>query len=1017
LTPERWAQIEDLFHRAAECDANRRAALLDEACNGDLELRREVEALLSSDVSAGTHVKAAVRSGLDDFGFSRAGEVVSHYRILDGLGGGGMGLVYRAADIRLGRQVALKFLPEESAKDPAALARFEREARAASALEHPNICPIYEFGEHDGQPFLVMQLLEGQTLRELLEDKKLENQKLEPTSRRVLPNQRLALPLEQVLDIAIQIASGLEAAHLKGIIHRDIKPANIFVTTQGQAKILDFGLAKLAHGGIEEGDVPKREGRDGTSNRAAGEAALLTTPDPFLSLTGVAMGTAGYMSPEQARGEKLDARTDLFSFGLVLYEMATGHRAFEGETGPALHSAILTQTPVPARHLNPELPIKLGQIIAKTLEKDRAVRYQTVSQLRVDLETVRREIQPKSRIRLLLAFGVPILAVLAAGAFFWFARRNLPSASPPDIRFHQLTINSSENPVTSGSISPNGKYLSYVDMQGIHVKDIDSGSTELIHQPTDLKRDDVNWEIIDASWFADNTCFLANSHPAAENPQIWASRTADIWVFSRLDEPPHKLREHGIAWSVSPDGSLISFGTNVGKFGERENWLMDRNGEHARKLFDTDENSSVGGLGWTPDSQREFYVRTDAEGDTFWSRDIHGGQPTAFPAASELPQNIRGDITLLPDGRLIFQVGEPGSGFTSVQDTCNFWTVLMDVRTGKLIEKPKRLTNGAGGCISGANATADGKRLVFLQSAGEHGTAYVADLEPGGTEIRNARHFTLDEGDDFIDGWFRDSKTVLVGINRGDHYGLFKQALNSDTPEPIAPAVAGGLLEDAKLSPDGKWVLALVWPLAGSPNDQSRPQPIVRVPVTGGSPEEVFRTVRPSPFSCARAPSNLCVIGEQSADRKQMIVTAFDPIKGRALELARFDLTREIDLSVDNILCAISPDGARLAITRSPEGPIEVYSLRGQRTATIRIEGLTKLWGIGWAADGQGFFITNRMQNGAELLHVDLRGNTVRLWRSRGAGAKCSGAPSPDGRHIAIYDWQRPANIWMMENF
>ena len=1017
MTPERWAQIEDLFHRVAECDANRRTALLDEACNGDLELRREVEALLSSDVSARTHVKAAVRSGLDAFGFSRAGEVVSHYRILDGLGGGGMGLVYRAEDIKLGRHVALKFLPEESAKDPAALARFEREARAASALEHPNICPIYEFGEHNGQPFLVMQFLEGQTLRELLEDKQLANQNVEPTSQRAPASQRLALPLEQVLEIAIQITNGLEAAHLKGIIHRDIKPANIFVTTQGQAKILDFGLAKLAHGTTEEGDAAKREDRDSASHRAAHEAASLMTPDPSLSRTGVAMGTAGYMSPEQARGEKLDARTDLFSFGLVLYEMATGHRAFEGETGPALHSAILTQTPVPARQLNPALPAKLGQIISKALEKNRAARYQTVSQLRVDLETLRGEIQPASRIRSLLIFGVPVLAVLAVGAVFWFAKRHLPSASPPDIRFHQLTINSSENPVTSGSISPNGKYLGYVDMQGIHVKDVDSGSTQLISQPTDLKNGNVNWEIIDAGWFTDNTRFLANSHPAVENPQVWSSRTADIWVFSRLNEPPRKLREHAIAWSVSPDGSLISFGTNVGKFGERENWLMGPNGEHARKLFGTDENSSVGGLGWTPDSQRGFYVRTDAKGDTIWSRDIHGGPPAPFPAASELPQNIRGDITLLPDGRLIFQLGEPGSGFTSTQDTCNFWTMLIDVHTGKLIGKPKRLTNGAGGCISGANSTADGKRLAFLQSSGEHGTAYVADLEPGGTQIRNSRHFTLDEGDDFIDGWFPDSKTVLVGINRGDHYGLFKQSLNSDTPEPIAPVVAGGLLEDAKLSPDGKWVLALVWPLTGTPNDQSRPQPIIRIPVAGGNPEEVFRTVRPSPFSCARAPSNLCVIGEQSADHKQMIVTAFDPIRGRGPELARFDLTREIDLSVDNILCAISPDGTHLAITRSPEGTIEVYSLRGQRTATIRVQGLNKLWGIGWAADRKGFFVTNRMQNGAELLHVDLQGNTARLWRSRGTGAKCFGAPSPDGRHIAIYDWQRPSNMWMMENF
>src|SRR3984893_8699161 len=306
LTPERWAQIEKLFHRAVECEPEGRPGLLDEVCSDDPELRREVEALLSCEASAGDHAQATVRSELDGFGFSLVGETVSHYRILDGLGSGGMGLVYRAEDLKLGRQVALKFLSEQSANEPAALARFEREARSASALEHPNICPIYEFGEHEGQPFLVMQLLEGQTLRELI---------------LAAGPGKPPLELSKLLDLAVQIVDGLDTAHQKGIIHRDIKPANIFVTNQGQAKILDFGLAKLFRDEAAEEESEHRAPSEDDAGGRASNTSSPGTPNPLLSRPGMLIGTAGYMSPEQARGEKLDARSDLFSFGVVLYEM------------------------------------------------------------------------------------------------------------------------------------------------------------------------------------------------------------------------------------------------------------------------------------------------------------------------------------------------------------------------------------------------------------------------------------------------------------------------------------------------------------------------------------------------------------------------------------------------------------------------------------------------------------------------------------------------------------------------
>ena len=685
MTPERWAQIEELFHRAAECDVAQRTALLDEVCGTDAELRREVEALLSSEASARDHLQDAVDSEFRDFSFSLTGKVVSHYRILDALGGGGMGLVYRAEDVKLRRRVALKFLPEELAKDPAAPARFEREARAASALEHPNICPIYEFGEHEGRSFLVMQLLEGQTLRELLENRKRETSKPDSDTTSAADH---ALPVAQVVDLAIQIATGLEAAHQKGIIHRDIKPANIFVTSQGQARILDFGLAKLTGDAMKEADEPEQERLRGL-NQDVRQDAPVGTPDPLLSRTGVAMGTAGYMSPEQARGEKLDARTDVFSFGLVLYEMATGHRAFEGETGPELYKAILTQAPVSAGQVNPAIPSKLAHIITRALENNRDRRYQTVAQMRSDLEILKQEIAPKPRLSRWVLASAIVFVLAVVSAFYWFAKRQVESRQAfSEATFRQLTLNSSENPVGSGSISPNGKYLAYTDQQGVHVQDIESGIDQPVPVPQGMETDSTHWEIVDSAWFPDAARFVANAHPANQDRAEWSARTTDIWIFSRAGRAPLKLREHAVAEAVSPDGASIAIGVNPGKFGEREALLIDSEGKKARKLFETDESGGFGMFLWSPDSKWSIYLLSDSAGDgPLISRNLQGGPPVTLLTHTELKQS-RGDFFLLPDGRLIYQVAEPGSaeeGVRSPQDTCNYWALALEEQIPALL--------------------------------------------------------------------------------------------------------------------------------------------------------------------------------------------------------------------------------------------------------------------------------------------------------------------------------------------
>ena len=455
------------------------------------------------------------------------GQIISHYRIVQMLGGGGMGVVYKAEDASLGRFVALKFLPEDMAQDPQALERFRREARAASALNHPHICTIYEIGEQDGRAFIAMELMDGATLKHRIGGR--------------------PLPLEEVLQWGSEIADALSAAHSKGIIHRDIKPANIFVTERGHAKILDFGVAKL---------VPAGEVRNLSTMSTVSQSERLTQ-------SGTTVGTGAYMSPEQVRGEELDARTDLFSFGVVLYEMATGVLPFRGETTGLVAEAILNRTPVAPVRLNPDFPPKLEEIINKALEKDRRLRYQSAVDVHTDLQRLIRDssrsnwdalsskeqetkelppVKPRSwKPYTYVAAAVLVLAIVAAFLF----RRSSPGGVPASKEWEQLTFFTDS--AVYPTLSPDGRMLAFIRAGNsflahgdVYVKLLPGG------EPVQLTHD---------------TKTKAGLSFSPDNSRIAYSITEpwDTWEVSVLGGEPHMLLPNASSLTWIEDGKRLLF--------------------------------------------------------------------------------------------------------------------------------------------------------------------------------------------------------------------------------------------------------------------------------------------------------------------------------------------------------------------------------------------------------------------------------------------------------------------------
>ena len=460
MDSDRWKQVDSLLQSVLEHPPEERDAFLRQACAGDEVLEREVRSLVASQEGAKSFLESpAMEVAARALGRQQnqdaqegtealIGRTVSHYRMVGKLGGGGMGVVYKAEDTRLQRFVALKFLSDEFARDPEALSRFRREARAASGLNHPNICTIYDIGEQDGRSFMVMEYLEGATLKHRIAGRPLE--------------------MDLLLRLGIEISDALDAAHTKGIVHRDVKPANIFVAERGHAKILDFGLAKVTRptgtGILPVGIESQSSGAHGQDARATPDAATASIDRDQLTCPGTALGTVAYMSPEQVLGKPLDVRTDLFSFAVVLYEMATGTPPFSGETSGAIFDAILHKSPVACLDLNAEVPGELQRIIAKGLEKDRDLRYQHAAEIRTDLRRLKRDSDPAQvttnakhgattdiarRWKVIVPAAAAVLAFIVAG-YFYFHRT--PKLTDKDTIVLADFTNTTGDPVFDGTL-------------------------------------------------------------------------------------------------------------------------------------------------------------------------------------------------------------------------------------------------------------------------------------------------------------------------------------------------------------------------------------------------------------------------------------------------------------------------------------------------------------------------------------------------------------------------------------